>query len=61
MINTLETLIERSKSPELVHLFVPDLDKLLEKKMDMTLDLELDLVNVKISQSVHHLPWKVWF
>lgn len=62
----LEILIEKNKNPELVHWFAPDLDRLLEKKMDVTLDPELDLAGVKndfniISQSVNHVSWNPSF
>jgi transposase len=60
----LEILIEKKKNPELVNWFVPDLDKLLSKKMDLTLEPGLDLASLKnnfniISQSVNHVPWNL--
>jgi len=62
----LDILIEKDKNPELVNWFVPNLDKLLSKKMDVTLDPDLDLATLKnnfniISQSVNHVPWNVCF
>jgi predicted nucleotidyltransferase len=61
----LDILIEKNKTPELVHWFAPDLDKLLERKMDVTLNPELVLVNMKnnfniISQCVNHVLWNVF-
>jgi len=60
----LDILIEKDKNPELVNWFTPDLDKLLAKKINVTLESDLDLATLKnnfniISQSVNYVPWNV--
>ena len=62
----LDILIEKNKNPELVNWFVPDLDELLKKKMDVALDPELNIAYLKnnfniISQSVNHVPCNLFF